>query len=282
MEPPKVDDVSADWLCLSSLGDDGELQMHMDASAAIGIIERKGLCKMRHLDLNNLWIQEQQARMAIPTEKVGGTNNIADLMTKHVSAAEIDKYITMMSQEFREGRAEKTVGLHVLEGKRKGDSWDCRGAGGRWIRRHDSWRNTLFTPFKVATGPNKDVTMNIWRRTQGLSKGEGRFTMTDKWQEHQNSHRRTAREWRGRTTCWEEDADKGLVLNDGDHDTTTMTATVNDDDRRATQHGTPYCADSVEDPIRTPGDVPRASVRRASREDRIHGQSKLARTPNRA
>ena len=58
-------------------GADVKVQMHMDASAAIGIVERKGLCNMRHLDLNNLWLQEQQARRMVPTRKVPGTYNQA-------------------------------------------------------------------------------------------------------------------------------------------------------------------------------------------------------------
>ena len=57
------------------------IQMHLDASAAVGIIERRGLCKLRHSDTNNLWLQEQEARRRLPTKKVRGTENPADLMT---------------------------------------------------------------------------------------------------------------------------------------------------------------------------------------------------------
>ena len=37
------------------------IRMHVDATAAKGIIERKGLNKLRHIDLDVLWLQEQEA-----------------------------------------------------------------------------------------------------------------------------------------------------------------------------------------------------------------------------
>ena len=33
--------------------------IHSDATAAIGIARRKGLGKIRHLDVNDLWIQDK-------------------------------------------------------------------------------------------------------------------------------------------------------------------------------------------------------------------------------
>ena len=159
-------------------------------------------------------------------------------MTKHVTASEIAEYIVMMNLEFKEGRAEKTVKLHALENNKKGDSWDCRGVGGRWTRKHGSWRNTLFTPFKVTKGPRTETKMIQWRRTQGIWRGGCRFTIVDRWQEPQNSHRRTGKSWRGYTTVWEQDADEQVVLGDDDHgNTATTTMTWDDDERQTAQHG---------------------------------------------
>ena len=41
------------------MGKKVEIQLHIDALAAKGMIERKGLSKVRHLDVNVLWLQEQ-------------------------------------------------------------------------------------------------------------------------------------------------------------------------------------------------------------------------------
>ena len=41
-------------------GGDIKIRMHIDASAAKSLIERKGLSKVRHLDVDVLWLQQQQ------------------------------------------------------------------------------------------------------------------------------------------------------------------------------------------------------------------------------
>ena len=58
--------------------------LHVDASAAIGIAQRKGLGRVRHLDTQALWIQDAVRSRRVVLEKVLGTENPADLMTKHL------------------------------------------------------------------------------------------------------------------------------------------------------------------------------------------------------
>ena len=55
--------------------------LHVDASAAIGIAQRKGLGKLRHLDTQSLWIQDAVRSKQVVLEKVAGAENPADLMT---------------------------------------------------------------------------------------------------------------------------------------------------------------------------------------------------------
>ena len=48
---------------LKDLGIDGvKVRMHVDATAAKGVIERRGMGKVRHIELDVLWLQEQEAR----------------------------------------------------------------------------------------------------------------------------------------------------------------------------------------------------------------------------
>ena len=89
--------------------------MHVDATAAKGIIERKGRSKVRHIDTDVLWLQEQQARRILPLHKVLGTENVADLMTKNLSAAVIDKYVESMALDFAAGRSDIAQNLHSLQ-----------------------------------------------------------------------------------------------------------------------------------------------------------------------
>ena len=93
-------------------GEDLQIDLHLDATAAKGIIDRRGLLKVRHVDVNVLWLQETCARRAIPfsrESKVPGEENCADLMTKHLSAKVIDKNVIKMHMKFEAGRAAKAA-----------------------------------------------------------------------------------------------------------------------------------------------------------------------------
>ena len=87
-------------------------RLHVDASAALGILERRGVGRVRHLDVGALWLQEQHLREVIEFVKVSGTANPADLMTKHLSRDLIDQYMVHMGVALREGRAVATAQLH--------------------------------------------------------------------------------------------------------------------------------------------------------------------------
>ena len=65
-----------------------ELDSHLstDSSAAKGIASRRGLGKMRHVEVNQLWLQDKVAEGIIKLVKVPGTGNQADVLTKHVNA----------------------------------------------------------------------------------------------------------------------------------------------------------------------------------------------------
>ncbi len=70
-----------------------DIQLHVDALAAKGIVERKGLSNVRHIDLDHLRMQEQQARKLLPLVKVKGAENPGDLTTKHVPVGDMLKYL---------------------------------------------------------------------------------------------------------------------------------------------------------------------------------------------
>ena len=72
---------------------------------------------MRHIDVNVLWLQEQCARKMVPLQKVPGTDNPADLMTKHLSVATILNHMTRMQLQFRDGRSGKAAKLHFVSHK---------------------------------------------------------------------------------------------------------------------------------------------------------------------
>ena len=88
-------------------GRDKSGTLYADSTAALGIAKRKGAGKMRHININTLWTQEVQDREGVEFNKILGTNNPADLMTKYLSRDTIDRHLTALGQQIREGRAEK-------------------------------------------------------------------------------------------------------------------------------------------------------------------------------
>ena len=80
------------------------LHMFSDATAAIGIARRKGLGKIRHLDCTDLWIQDQIRSKKIMLDKVAGTENMSDVLTKCVERNLMDAALARMGLEPRSGR----------------------------------------------------------------------------------------------------------------------------------------------------------------------------------
>ena len=55
-----------------------------DASAALGVINCKGLGRTRDIDTGMLWVQQTAAEKRLEYGKVLGTHDLADLMIKHL------------------------------------------------------------------------------------------------------------------------------------------------------------------------------------------------------
>ena len=86
----------------------------MDANAAIGIVQRRGLNKLRHVELDVLWIRARQARRLLPLRKVPGPRNPSDMMTKNVDQAHIERYLDVLNLRFGTGRADIAQNLHSM------------------------------------------------------------------------------------------------------------------------------------------------------------------------
>ena len=69
---------------MGDLGLGTKIRIRTDASAAKGIATRKGLGKVRHIEVNQLWLQDRVATGEIEIMKVKGEVNLADALTKHV------------------------------------------------------------------------------------------------------------------------------------------------------------------------------------------------------
>ena len=83
----------------------GAITLYTDSSAARGIIHRAGLGKLRHLETGYLWLQSAVKAKKLQVRKVLGTENPADLMTKHLACADMWKHLSKLQMAPEEGRS---------------------------------------------------------------------------------------------------------------------------------------------------------------------------------
>ena len=65
---------------------------------------RKGLRKVRHIEVNQLWVQEAVATGRIMLSKVGTQENLADVLTKHLNKDQMNELIGRMGLNRMRGR----------------------------------------------------------------------------------------------------------------------------------------------------------------------------------
>ncbi len=75
------------------------IEIMTDSSAALGIGCTRGLGKVRHVALNQLWIQDKITKGEITLRKCKGIESPADMLTKHLDASGIERRVKMCSCE---------------------------------------------------------------------------------------------------------------------------------------------------------------------------------------
>ena len=77
-----------------------KLNLHLDASATMCLINRRGLGKAKHVNVQHLWIQEVSKSEKFVTKKVGTHTTPADLMTKPLPRPNIEQLTNVMGYRF--------------------------------------------------------------------------------------------------------------------------------------------------------------------------------------
>ena len=75
-----------------------------DSSAAKGISSRRGLGKIRHIELCELWLQEKVAEEKIKVIKIPGVENISDCLTKAAARESLALHMLETNQKIVSGR----------------------------------------------------------------------------------------------------------------------------------------------------------------------------------
>ncbi len=88
---------------LRDLGMQVSITLYTDRSAARGIIHRAGLGKLRHLETGYLWLQSAVKAKKLQVRKVLGTENPADLLTKHLASADMWRHLEKLHMSPEDG-----------------------------------------------------------------------------------------------------------------------------------------------------------------------------------
>jgi hypothetical protein len=89
---------------LHDLGIDVSIVCKTDSSAAKSIASRRGCGRVRHIEVSTLWVQEKVAQGIVDMVKIPGSENLADILTKHVDRNTLDKHLLKMNIHREEGR----------------------------------------------------------------------------------------------------------------------------------------------------------------------------------
>jgi hypothetical protein len=100
---------------MGDMGIAAEGEIYGDSTAALGISNRNGMGKLRHIRVQALWIQEARAEGRLQYRKVLGSRNPADGLTKYMTSVLLDQHLTTVGLESRGGRAESAPGLDEIQ-----------------------------------------------------------------------------------------------------------------------------------------------------------------------
>ena len=99
---------------LSDLGVHVKGELWGDANVALGIINRKGLGKTRHIETGYLSIQDVAAKGRMKFHKILGKDDPADLYTNYLDEKTNHYHTNNLAPKFRDGRAQEAPKLHAI------------------------------------------------------------------------------------------------------------------------------------------------------------------------
>ena len=80
--------------------------LHTDSSSAKGIAPRRGLGKVKHVDVRNLRIQDVARSGRIGVVKIPGGDNAADVLTKYLDGPAVSRRMRRLGCVVEGGRRE--------------------------------------------------------------------------------------------------------------------------------------------------------------------------------
>ena len=89
---------------LNDLGVTLDLRVFTDATTGKALVSRRGLGKVRHIAVNELWLQSHVQAKTLVIVKIKNKFNPSDVLTKHLTRAELQMIMEHVQHMFEEGR----------------------------------------------------------------------------------------------------------------------------------------------------------------------------------
>ena len=95
----------------ADLGFNFKIKVMSDSTAAMGICRRRGLGKVRHIAVSDLWLQERLKTGDFTLCKILGSENPADFLTKFVEKQTLRRLMPMAGLDWETGRPDAAPAL---------------------------------------------------------------------------------------------------------------------------------------------------------------------------
>lgn len=101
---------------LAWMGEPVRIRLRMDSSAGRSVLLRRGVGRIRHLEVKVLWIQDETARGRLLIDKVPGDQNTADIGTKPLGQEAFERHRGGLGlRALKAELVKKVVGLLIAE-----------------------------------------------------------------------------------------------------------------------------------------------------------------------
>ena len=94
-----------------------EIRVYTDASTGKSLATRRGLGTVRHISVNELWIQELVQNNSVTLVTIKNKFNHSDMLSKYLNKAEIETIMEHVQHFFEQGRAAAAPKLALADEK---------------------------------------------------------------------------------------------------------------------------------------------------------------------
>ena len=185
---------------MKEIGWDCELKVQVDANATTGTLHRRGLGRLRHLEVEELWLQREVFLKKLNIEKVKGTENTADMGTRSINKETTEYFMGKMNFEHvEEYSGDEESGFknqnHACDSIASNDQCDTRARWADLEYSEEEWQDGGRERRCAGEEPGQTETAN---NEQGKPEEEGGRKISSKpYEKRTVGGSKAVRPWRG-------------------------------------------------------------------------------------